>query len=48
MKKELNSVITNIENDIHTMKYDIKHIREISNDNKRSVLRLKDKRGAFS
>ena len=47
IKKELNPIITNIENDIHTMKYDIKHIHEISNDNKRSVLRLKDKRGAF-
>ena len=48
IKKELNPIITNIENDIHTMKYDIKHIDEIRNDNKRSVSRLKDKRGAFS
>ena len=46
IKKELNPIITNIENDIHTMKYDIKHIHEISNDNKRSVLRLKNKRGS--
>ena len=43
IKKELNPIITNIENDIHTMKYDIKLIHEISNDNKRSVSRLKDK-----